>query len=393
MRPPRGTQLVPTRVNPHPRGTLLHPHPEQHWRHKGGGRSAGRLGSLPETEPESQSVENTRRLFQYKTPTHSPAASLQHKRSPCRGGGRHPSPPAAAPPGPPRSRGSPAPLHPPQPAPSCLGVGDTRGPRPGRFLPAPGGRLGGGSRGGSGRGAGIPTPQQAGLVSAGGSRAPSFPTRFYSLRCPIAAGRAPGGAGAEHTCGLSSQPPSAERGGGQLGETEPPAPVSPRDPLLSVSPANPPLGCPPGGNPLNLTRRLQHRGPRRTRAPSCCQSWTGLPKSFGPPVRCCGTLGRVLSALGSPRETTSQLGTPRGNFVLEKANAGVGDVLRELWAAQVTRVLQRDGGGCAAAGDRSPRTPPVRLHLVLGFSSPTAHPQPHGTAGLPSALPHQWGQR
>lgn len=82
----------------------------------------------------------------------------------------------------------------------------------------------------------------------------------------------------------------------------------------------------------------------------------------------------------------SQLGALKGNFVLEKANAGVGDILQELRAAQVTRVLRWwDGGGHAGAGDMPLRTPPARLHLVLGFSSPTARPWPHGVLGLPSA--------
>lgn len=192
-------------------------------------------------------MENTRRLFQYKTPKPTAPQPLHSTNAPLAGRGTphapgHSTPRATPLPGSPNS-----PSSPPTPFPARGSVGDARGPRLGRSLPAPGRRLGGGRRGGSGCGAGIPTPQQAGLVSAGGSRPPSFPTRFYSLHCPIAAGRAPGGeigggggAGAEHTWGPSSQPPP---GSEELGKAEPPAPASPWDPLLGRSLPSPPLGC------------------------------------------------------------------------------------------------------------------------------------------------------
>lgn len=172
----------------------------------------------------------TRGVYSSTKPKPTALQPLHSTNTPLAGlgwGGGHLSPLASAPLRPPCSRGSPFPFtHPPQaspptPPPPGAGArwGDARGPRLGRFLPAPGRWLGGGRRGGSGCRAGIPTPQQAGLVSAGGSRPPSFPTRFYSLHCPIAAGRALGGGcgGRAHLGPLLAAPPPPpgfELGGG-----------------------------------------------------------------------------------------------------------------------------------------------------------------------------------
>lgn len=194
----------------------------------------------------------TRGVYSSTKPKPTALQPLHSTNTPFTGWGGTPLTPGLSTPQATLLPGFPIPFHPPQASspPPLPGAGarwgDARGPRLGRFLPAPGRWLGGGRRGGSGCRAGIPTLQQAGLVSAGGSQPPSFPTRFYSLHCPIAAGRAPGGGcgGRAHLGPLLAAPPGSELGGGQQGEAEPRAPASPWDPLPSA-----PLGSPQPNTP------------------------------------------------------------------------------------------------------------------------------------------------
>lgn len=236
-----------------------------------------------------------------------------------------------------------------------------------------GGGAGGGSRGGPGRGAGTPTPQQAGLVSAGGSLRPS-PPGFTACVAPSRQAGAPGREG--------------ERGGStRLGfllaappEAEPRAPASQRDPL------------PPGSAVPSPAHPWGVPGAARLKpAP------TGVPDVAKPPPPrpgCCWTPVRYGRGVPSPS------GVPSGGDI---PIGGTGGCRILCWKRQ----MPESGTSFVSCGQPSPTLGTLVAAPGLGtrprgrpqrdFTSCWGSPAPRLVPGPTArwgcqALAHQWGQ-